>query len=157
MAAPLPGSSGSISNTLAPALMSASAWVCIVETLPCALSILNWSALRPAASKAFLRNGASYWTYRVDVVVSGRRTPINPVPDAARSLSCAITAKSEVKSPAAICGTDAEDPGAVVFVVDDELHAASTVPSNRIAAAPVNALIGVLIGDPLRSGPPNRA
>ena len=134
-----------MSNTVAPALMSASACVCIVAALPWALSILNWSAVRPADSKAFLRNGASYWTYRVEVVVSGRRTPINPDPCDARPVSCCITAKSEVKSPAAIDGTDAEDPGAVVFVVDDELHAARTVPSNRTAAAPVNVLIGVLI------------
>src|SRR6266516_4948694 len=142
-----------MSRTDAPALMSASACVCIVWTLPCALSILNWSEPRPAASNAFLRNGASYWTYRVEVVVSGRRTPINPVPEEARSLSCAMTEKSAVKSPAAIVGTEADDPGAEELLLDDELHAASTVPINRTAAAAVNVLIGDLIDDPFRSGP----
>src|SRR4029077_11483674 len=97
--------------------MSASAWVCIVDTLPCALSILNWSLLRPAVSNAFVRNGRSYWTYRVDVVVSGNRTPIMPVPCAARSLSCDITEKSAVKEPASICGTVADaDPAGVGLV-----------------------------------------
>ncbi len=59
IAAPLPESSASTSSTAAPAVMSASAWVCIVSALPCALSILNWSADRPAASNACVRYGAS--------------------------------------------------------------------------------------------------
>ena len=42
--------------------MSASACVCIVLALPWALSILNWSGESPAASNAFFRYGASYWT-----------------------------------------------------------------------------------------------
>ncbi len=39
--------------------MSASACVCIVLALPCALSILNWLDFKPAASNAFFRYGAS--------------------------------------------------------------------------------------------------
>ena len=87
IAAPLAASIASTNRTVAPALMSASACVVIVVVLPCALSILNWSAVRPAASNAFLSNGALYCTYRVDVVVSGSRTPTRPVPEAARPLS----------------------------------------------------------------------
>ena len=67
-------------STEAPAVMSASACCCIVLVLPWALSILNWLEVSPAVSKAFFRFGASYWTYRVDVVVSGSRTPIIPLP-----------------------------------------------------------------------------
>ncbi len=78
--------------------MSASAWVCMVDALPPALSILNWSAARPASSKAFVRYGASYWTYRVDVVVSGSRTPIMPLPFEARPVSPFITEKSAVNA-----------------------------------------------------------
>ena len=57
MAAPLPESSGSTSRTLAPWVMSASAWVCIVVALPWALSILN--CVNPAAWNALVRYGAS--------------------------------------------------------------------------------------------------
>ena len=60
MAAPLPESRASISSTLAPFVMSASAWVCIVVVLPCALSTLNWLAERPAALNACSKYGRSY-------------------------------------------------------------------------------------------------
>jgi hypothetical protein len=60
IAAPLPESIASRMRTLAPLVMSASACVCIVVALPCALSILNWSLERPAASKACFRYGRSY-------------------------------------------------------------------------------------------------
>src|SRR5665647_122334 len=134
IAAPLPGSSGSTSRTEAPALMSASACVCMVEALPLALSILKLAAERPAASKACFRYGASYWTYRVDVVVSGRSTPIMPLPCEAKPVSCFMSAKSAVKSAALICGTAAAVVDDLVEEgVVDELHAEDTSPKESTA------------------------
>src|SRR6185436_20386692 len=109
IAAPDEGSSGSIRSTDAPSVMSASACCCIVDGLPCALSILKSLDDRPAASNACFRYGASYWTYRVDVVVSGSRTPILPLPCAARSLSSAICEKSAVSVVTSNCGTFPEE------------------------------------------------
>src|SRR5674476_451227 len=132
IAAPLPGSSGSTNRTEAPALMSASACVCMVDALPLALSILKLLAESPAASNACFRYGASYWTYRVDVVVSGRSTPTRPLPCAANPVNCFMSAKSDLKSAALICGTavDAFEDVAVEEDVVDELHpeAATTSP-----------------------------
>ena len=55
MAAPLPESSGSMTRTLAPLVMAASAWVCMVEALPWAFS--TWKSLvgMPAALNALVR------------------------------------------------------------------------------------------------------
>src|SRR3954452_20639291 len=100
MAAPLPESSGSMIRTLAPWVMSASACVCIVAALPCALSILN--CVKPAPWNALVRYGASKETYRVDVVVSGSSTPTRPFPLVARSFSWAIAEKSLVNDAAEI-------------------------------------------------------
>src|SRR3954453_5115264 len=100
MAAPLPESSGSMIRTLAPWVMSASACVCIVAALPCALSILN--CVKPAPWNALVRYGASKETYRVDVVVSGSSTPTRPFPLVARSFSWAIAEKSLVNDVAEI-------------------------------------------------------
>src|SRR5665811_1175369 len=114
--------------------MSASACVCMVEALPLALSILNLSADSPAASNACFRYGASYCTYRVDVVVSGRSTPIMPLPCEASPVSSFMSAKSAVKSAALICGTaaavfDVAVDGGVV----DELHAETASPNESTA------------------------
>src|SRR5581483_11259067 len=111
MAAPLPESRASTNSTVAPAVMSASAWVCMVLALPCALSILNWLADSPAAWNALVRYGASKDTYRADVVVSGSSTPTIPLPWAARPFSCASAEKSAVNDEADI------DTAAVVLVV----------------------------------------
>ena len=59
MAAPLPESIGVDDQHGRPAVMSASAWVCIVVALPWALSTLNWLEVSPAAWKAWVRSGAS--------------------------------------------------------------------------------------------------
>ena len=59
IAAALPESSWSRRRTLAPSEMSASAWLCCVLALPCALSILKSLLFRPAVSNAFLSYGAS--------------------------------------------------------------------------------------------------
>src|SRR5699024_247031 len=134
IAAPLPASSGSTSSTDAPALMSASAWVCMVAALPSALSILNWSESRPVAWKAWVRYGSSYCTYRVEVVVSGRSTPISPSPWEARSVSCSMTEKSEVKDVASTSGAPPPgDPPAEgsSFEPEDEPQAVSV----RLTAA----------------------
>src|SRR3954451_3427192 len=96
MAAPLPESRGSTMSTLAPAVMSASAWVCMVDALPWALSILNW--VKPAVWKALVRYGASKETYRADVVVSGSRTPTSPLPWVASDRSWFIAEKSLVNA-----------------------------------------------------------
>ena len=63
--------------------------------------------MNPAALNARVKSGASYVTYRADVVVSGRSTPTLPLPWAARPVNCFITEKSAVKSPALTWGTDA--------------------------------------------------
>src|SRR4029077_11813331 len=135
------GSSGSISRTEAPALMSASAWVCIVVVLPWALSILNWSADRPAVSNVFGRSGLSYCTYRVEFVGSGSNTPISPLPDEARSVSSFITEKSAVKSPAAIAGTGADDAGGLLLLGELLLQAASPNPSSTTAVVAATLLL----------------
>src|SRR5215211_3792138 len=98
IAAPLPESIGSTISTLAPWVISASAWVCIVVALPWALSILN--CVKPAAWNALVRYGASKETYRVEVVVSGSRTPTRPLPLDARSFSSAMAEKSFVNESA---------------------------------------------------------
>ena len=134
--------------------MSASACVFIVSALPWALSILNWSADSPAASNACVRYGASYVTYRADVVVSGRRTPIMPVPCAARSVSCFIAEKSAVKSSTAICGTGAVevdvDPLGEVPESDDLEHAANVAASKQAADSATRYLLE-LMDPPIKS------
>src|SRR5438105_7122817 len=133
MAAPLPESRASMSSTLAPSVMSASAWVCMVLALPWALSTLKSLVVRPAAWKAFARYGASKLTYRAEVVVSGSNTPIFPFPCAASDLSWAMAEKSlvndvaEMDAAAAVVGVDAP-----VFVfVFDELQADRPIPNKR--------------------------
>src|SRR5664280_1458814 len=155
IAAPLPESSESTSRTEAPALMSASAWVCMVEALPPAVSIWKLAAGRPAASNAFFRYGASYWTYRVDVVVSGSSTPTMPLPCEASAVSCFIAEKSDVKSVALIFTTvtdflAAADVVAVEEDVVDELHPEAATTSPKESSAPVSAtdLRAVSIGFP---------
>ena len=120
--------------------MSASAWVCMVDALALALSILNWASVRPAASNACLRYGASYCTYRVEVVVSGSSTPMRPLPEEARPLSSAMSEKSAVKAEASSCGTaavvdagGADDAPPPPPLPPDELHPATTRPSAAIA------------------------
>src|SRR5438093_940498 len=129
--------------------MSASAWVCIVVVLPWALSILKWSADRPAVSNAFVRSGLSYCTYRVEVVVSGSNTPTSPVPDEASPVSSFITEKSAVKSPAATAGTDADDAGAPLLLGDLLVHAPSPNPSSATAVLAAIVLSGELIVPPI--------
>src|SRR4051812_5738279 len=103
--APTPEVSGSTMSTLAPLVMSACAWLTCVALSPCAFCTLKSDEVSPAAWKAFVSSGASNSTYRADVVVSGRRTPILPFPLAARSLSCAMAAKSGVRLLALTSGT----------------------------------------------------
>ena len=105
IAAPDPGSSGSTRSTDAPSVMSASACCCIVLALPWALSILK--SVNPAVLNACVRNGASYVTYRADVVVSGSNTPTLPFPCAARPFNCDINEKSDVNALTSIFGTAA--------------------------------------------------
>src|SRR5690242_1847840 len=119
IAAPLPESMASISRTLAPFVMSASACVCIVVALPCALSTLKSPLLKPAAWNAFVRYGRSYDSYRADVVVSGSRTPMRPLPLAATSLNFAITAKSEVNE-SGVSDEKSEEPELDAVVVPDD-------------------------------------
>src|SRR3954469_10422261 len=71
IAAPEPESRSTSSSTFAPFVMACSAWVCCVEALPCALTMLYVS---PAFLKAFARNGRSAVSQRVDDCVSGRST-----------------------------------------------------------------------------------
>src|ERR1700722_1884909 len=125
--------------------MSACASLNSVESLPCALSILNCELLSPAAVKAVVRYGASKSTHRVDDVVSGRTTPIcRPDPaDPVSPLSWDIvdamsTVKELTPSPAGtvpeppVAGVDevpalAEDAGAVAVDEEDDEHPAATM------------------------------
>jgi len=55
MEAPTPEEMGSMTSTVAP--WAIADWACVnsVDSLPWALVMMYWSAVRPAASKAFLR------------------------------------------------------------------------------------------------------
>src|SRR6266511_2630729 len=150
MAAPLPGSSGSTRRTEAPAVMSASACCCIVLALPWALSILNWSADSPAASNACFRYGASYVTYRAEVVVSGSRTPMRPLPWAAMSVSSFISEKSAVNAAASIWGTSALAFAEGVVVVEDDLHAARTTAVRQLATTTARRLFNSMLSSSRR-------
>src|ERR1700686_5002130 len=86
-------SSGAMTRTFAPCVMSACACASSVASLPCALSILNSDELYPAAWKAFVKYGRSELTHRVDEVVSGMSTPTRPLPAACRSFSVAMAEK----------------------------------------------------------------
>src|SRR5450759_652090 len=100
IAAPTPESMGSTRSTVAPSVMSASACVFWVASLPCAFSIVYWFDFRPAFWNAFARYGASKAVYRADVVVSGSSTPIMPFPDLAREFNWVMTEKSLVNDDA---------------------------------------------------------
>ena len=97
--APTPESIGSSSSTVAPWVMSDSAWACSVASLPWALVMMNWLRLSPAVCSARARYGASNSVYRGEVVVSGSSTPILPLPRAASPRSLRITEKSVVNEP----------------------------------------------------------
>src|SRR6478735_6717462 len=138
MAAPDPVSIGSISSTEAPSVMSASACCCIVDTLPPALVILKSLDDSPAASKAFVRFGASYWTYRVDVVVSGSSTPTLPLPCAATLCKVFITAKSAVNLVTSTDGTAPPPDDGVLDELDEldpQLAAAAASARAAVTAA----------------------
>src|SRR5947208_14710862 len=78
--APTPESIGSTSRTLAPLVMADWAWLSWVASLPWALVTVYCDDVRPAACNALVRYGASKDVYRADVVVSGSRTPTDPLP-----------------------------------------------------------------------------
>src|SRR5713226_5028632 len=86
-------SSGAMTRTFAPCVMSAWARASSVASLPCALSILNSDELYPAIWKAFVKYGRSELTHRVDEVVSGMSTPTRPLPAAFKSFGVAIAEK----------------------------------------------------------------
>src|SRR5947209_16013601 len=100
MLAPTPELRASTSSTVAPPVISA--WACVswVLSLPWALSMVNWEEARPAFWNAWVRSGASNETYRADEAVSGRRTPMLPLPDAASPVSWDIAEKSLVNEVA---------------------------------------------------------
>ena len=102
----MPESSGSISSTVAPFVMSLWASVTNVESLPSAFWTMMSELDRPAAAAAFLRSGASNSTYRVELVVSGRIAAILPLPAAASDFSAAIAEKSFVNDVAEMLGVD---------------------------------------------------
>src|SRR3984957_11928513 len=133
--------------------MSACASLNSVESLPCALSILNCELLSPAAVKAVVRYGASKSTHRVDDVVSGRTTPIcrpepaDPVSPLSWDIVDAMSTEKELTlrfdgtAPALEAAEDAAveaadeaavDVGADAVDVDEEQPAATrAVPAAR--------------------------
>src|ERR1017187_7210565 len=83
---------------LGPAVMSAWASVMNVAPLPAAFWMMIWFDLRPAASSAFLRYGASNSVQRVDDTVSGRITATFPLPFLASGTRAFIAENEFVKS-----------------------------------------------------------
>src|SRR4249919_549360 len=157
IAAPDPGSSGSTRSTDAPSVMSASACCCIVVALPCALSILK--SVKPAVSNAFFKYGASYVTYRAEVVVSGNNTPTLPFPCAARPFNCDINEKSAVNAPASISGTaaagvlpdppfddDSDEPPHPAATATARVATPTTIPVRRPIRSPLGLPIRYAIG-----------
>src|SRR5260370_5238435 len=82
-----------MTRTLAPLVMAVWASESSVASLPCAFCTVNWEDVRPAAISAWVRYGASNWTYRAEVTVSGRMTATLPLPAAARGFSADIADK----------------------------------------------------------------
>src|SRR6266568_2270130 len=80
-------------RTLAPLVMAVCASESSVASLPCAFCTENCEEDRPAAVSAWVRYGASNWTYRAEVTVSGRMTATLPLPAAARGFSADIAEK----------------------------------------------------------------
>src|SRR6266571_8358822 len=74
-------------RTVAPLVMAVCASESSVASLPCAFCTVNCEDVRPAAVSAWVRYGASNWTYRAEVTVSGRMTATLPLPAAARGFS----------------------------------------------------------------------
>src|SRR6185437_3794466 len=108
---------------------------------PCALSILKSLELSPAASNARFRYGASNSTYRADVVVSGSRTPILPLPSEARPFSFFISEKSDVNADALTLGTFAVPPElAPELLPPDEPQPAATARTTVVSPMPSNRL-----------------
>src|SRR5579864_4222364 len=141
MEEPTPESSPSMSSTVAPAVMSACAWVSSVWSLAWALSILYWLEVSPAFWNASVRYGASKETYRADDAVSGRSAPIIPWPWDARPFRLVITEKSLVNDVAEMF-VGVLLP--LVVVVLDELgellQAAATMPTTSTSDIPANRL-----------------
>src|SRR5436305_920267 len=73
-----------------------------VASLPCAFCTLNCEDVRPAAVSAWVRYGASNWTYRAEVTVSGRMTATLPLPAEARGFRADIAVKLRSNWPTEI-------------------------------------------------------
>src|ERR1700681_1052263 len=135
-------SSGAMTRTFAPCVMSAWASASSVASLPCALSILNSDELYPAIVKALVRYGASAVTPRVDEVVSGMITPTRPLPAACRSFSVAIAEKlTSNEETVRLAGTTAGDAAALP---PPPPQAIATIPTKLIAGTSLANLIGSL-------------
>src|ERR1700688_1376848 len=136
-------SSGAMTRTFAPWVMSAWASASSVASLPCALSILKSDELYPAIWKAFVRYGKSELTHRVDEVVSGRITPTRPLPAAAKGFSVAMAAKlTSNDETLSVDGTVA--PGDVDALLLVPPQAIATIPTIPIAGTSLANLIGSL-------------
>jgi hypothetical protein len=83
-------------RTVAPLVMAVCASDSSVWSLPCAFCTVNCEEDMPAAVSAWVRYGASNWTYRAEVTVSGRRTATLPLPAVVRGFRVDIAAKSRV-------------------------------------------------------------
>src|SRR6201992_2702763 len=97
-------------RTVAPLVMSSWASVNWVESLPWAFCTENCDEVRPAVVSALVRYGASNSVYRAEETVSGRITPMLPLPLAASGFSDAIAEKSRVKDDVEMLGTLPEPP-----------------------------------------------
>ena len=129
MAAPLPGvDARRSSSTLAPLVMSASAWVCIVLALPCALSTLKSARAEPGGLERLREVRA------VERLVAGRRGGVGqqhadrPLPLRPAASACAIAEKSVVNDVAVTVTDDPLDELAVVAELEELV-----VPARREA------------------------
>ena len=135
-----------MTSTVAPLVMAASAWVCIVWVLPCAFCTWNWPEDRPAAWNACVRYGASKLTYRADDCVSGRSTATLPLPFLARGFSVAMAEKSLVNDAGV---SDARGTVARAREVDPPIVSATvSAVTTRIA---LEVFTAVFMGTPGRA------
>src|SRR6476660_8256659 len=120
-------------RTVAPLVMAVCASESWVASLPCAFCTVNCDDDRPAAVSAWVRYGASNWTYRAEVTVAGRITATLPLPAEASAFSAAIAVKLRSNWLTEIV-TEAPDEALALLelvlppeldVEDDELHAAA--------------------------------
>src|SRR5437764_5013494 len=119
-------------RTLAPLVMAVWASENSVASLPCAFCTVNWEEERPAWVSAWVRYGASNWTYRAEVTVSGRITATLPLPAEASGFSADIAEKVRSNWPTE---TDTEPPDEALALLEPVLPPEPDVEDDELQAA----------------------